>query len=35
MGEGDVNLGAERLYNMMKNLEQQGAPGQMGIGAMV
>jgi hypothetical protein len=35
MGEGDVNLGAERLYNMMKNLEQQGAPGQMGIGAIV
>ena len=35
MGGGDVNLGAERLYNMMKNLEQQGAPGQMGIGAMV
>ena len=35
MGEGDVNVGAERLYNMMKQLEEQGAQGQMGIGAMV
>jgi hypothetical protein len=35
MGGGDVNVGAERLYNMMKQLEQQGAPGQSGIGAMV
>ena len=35
MGEGDVNVGAERLYNMMKQLEQQGAPEQSGIGAIV
>ena len=35
MGQGDVNVGAERLYNMMKQLEQQGAPGQSGIGALV
>ena len=35
MGQGDVNVGAERLYNMMKQLEQQGAPGQSGIGAIV
>jgi len=35
MGDGDVNQGAERLYNMMKQLEEQGAQGQMGIGAMV
>ena len=35
MGGGDVNVGAERLYNMMKQLEQQGAPGQSGIGAIV
>ena len=34
MGGGDVNVGAERLYNMMKQLEEQGAPGEMGIGAM-
>jgi len=31
MGEGDVNVGAERLYNMMKNLEQQGAQNMEGI----
>ena len=30
MGEGDVNVGAERLYNMMKQLEEQGAQGQIG-----
>ena len=35
MGDGDVNQGAERLYNMMKQLEEQGAQGQMGIGAIV
>lgn len=35
MGDGDVNQGAERLYNMMKQLEEQGSQGQMGIGAMV
>jgi hypothetical protein len=35
MGDGDVNQGAERLYNMMKQLEEQGSQGQMGIGAIV
>ena len=30
-GEGDVNAGAERLYNMMKQLEQTGARNMEGI----
>jgi hypothetical protein len=41
-GDGDVNVGAERLYNVMKNLEQGGrlseeTEGQtaQGLGAMV
>jgi len=41
-GEGDVELGAERLYNVMKNLEQGGrlseeSQGEMGegIGAII
>ena len=41
-GDGDINLGAERLYNVMKNLEQGGRLSQEsegmtaeGIGAMV
>ena len=41
-GDGDINLGAERLYNVMKNLGQGGrlsqeSEGQTaeGIGAMV
>ena len=34
-GQGDVNVGAERLYNIMKQLEQQGSPGGTGIGAIV
>ena len=41
-GDGDVEVGAERLYNVMKNLEQGGrlseeSEGEMGqgIGAMI
>jgi len=36
-GDGDVNVGAERLYNVMKNLEQGGKLSQEteGIGAMI
>ena len=34
-GQGDVNVGAERLFNIMKQLEQQGSPGGTGIGAIV
>ena len=34
-GQGDVNAGAERLFNIMKQLEQQGSPGGTGIGAIV
>ena len=36
-GDGDVNVGAERLYNVMKNLEQGGRLSEEteGIGAMV
>ena len=41
-GDGDVNVGAERLYNVMKNLEQGGrlseeTEGQtaQGLGAMI
>ena len=34
-GQGDVNVGAERLYNIMKQLEQQGSPGGTGIGTIV
>ena len=41
-GDGDIDVGAERLYNVMKNLEQGGrlseeTEGQtaQGIGAMI
>ena len=30
-GQGDVNVGAERLYNIMKQLEQTGAQNMEGI----
>ena len=30
-GEGDVNVGAERLFNIMKQLEQTGAQNMEGI----
>ena len=30
-GQGDVNVGAERLFNIMKQLEQTGAQNMEGI----
>jgi len=33
-GEGDVELGAERLYNVMKNLEQGGRLSEESQGEM-